>query len=90
MEPSGEAFNEISLDGKPNRPANPLVNIGAIASVWCVREMRFPRILEFYERLAGHALAVDEEVYEAEKKGAARVSEGPRTDIGTQVLTVSG
>lgn len=72
VEPSGEAFNEISLDGKPNRPANPLVNIGAIAAVWCVCEVRFPRILEFYERLAGHPLQVDETVYEAEKQDAAR------------------
>lgn len=72
VEPSGEAFNEISLDGEPRRPANPLVNVGAIAAAWCVEEPRFPRILEFYERLAGHDLEVDEEVYQAEKEGAAR------------------
>ena len=72
VEPSGEAFNEISLDGEPHRPANPLVNVGAIAADWCVLEPRFPRILEFYERLAGRPLEVDEEVYAAETEDAAR------------------
>ncbi|WP_432557612.1 glutaminase A [Granulicoccus sp. GXG6511] len=72
VEPSGEAFNEISLDGEPGRPANPLVNIGAIAADWCVTGDRFPRILEFYERLAGRSLAMSEEVYQAEGEGAAR------------------
>lgn len=72
VEPSGEAFNEISLDGEPGRPANPLVNIGAIASTWCVAGNRFDRILAFYERLVGHELEVDEDVYQAECDSAAR------------------
>ncbi|MDO5499909.1 MAG: glutaminase A [Propionibacteriaceae bacterium] len=72
VEPSGEAFNEISLDGEPGRPANPLVNIGAIATCWCVDGDRFRRVLDFFERLAGRSLAVDEEVYRAEGEGAAR------------------
>jgi glutaminase len=72
VEPSGEAFNEISLDGDPGRPANPLVNIGAIAADWCVSGDRFPRILEFYERLAGRSLSMSEEIYRAEGEGSAR------------------
>lgn len=72
VEPSGEAFNEISLVGDPGKPANPLVNIGAIATAWCVTPDRFPRILEFYERLAGRSLTVDEDIFTAETEGAAR------------------
>lgn len=72
VEPSGEAFNEISLVGDPGRPANPLVNIGAIAAAWCVTPDRFPRIHEFYERLAGRSLAFDEDIYAAETEAAAR------------------
>lgn len=72
VEPSGEAFNEISLVGDPGKPANPLVNIGAIAAAWCVTPDRFPRILDFYERLAGRSLSVDEEIYTAETEAAAR------------------
>ncbi len=31
MEPSGEAFNEMSLEGGTGRPLNPMINAGAIA-----------------------------------------------------------
>lgn len=72
VEPSGEAFNEISLVGDPGKPANPLVNIGAIAACWCVPEERFPRILDFYERLAGRTLRLDEEILDAEGKAGSR------------------
>lgn len=72
VEPSGEAFNEISLVGDPGKPANPLVNIGAIAAAWCVAPDRFPRIHEFYERLAGRPLTFDEDIYAAETEAAAR------------------
>ncbi len=74
VEPSGgEAFNEISLVGDPPRPANPLVNIGAIAASGCIPDYDFDRIQAFYQRLAGHDLSVDEEVYAAElAAGGAR------------------
>ena len=72
VEPSGEAFSEISLSGEPGRPANPFVNIGAIAADWCVAPDRFPRILAFYERLAGRSLEVDEDIYREELEAAAR------------------
>lgn len=32
MEPSGEAFNELSLEGKTGRPLNSMINAGAIAT----------------------------------------------------------
>lgn len=72
VEPSGEAYNEISLVGDPGLPANPLVNIGAITSAWCIPAQRFPRILDFYEKLAGRSLEMDEEVFTAESEASAR------------------
>lgn len=32
MEPSGEAFNELSLEGQTGRPLNPMINAGAIVA----------------------------------------------------------
>src|SRR4249920_1110118 len=37
VEPTGEAFNAIVLDEKSNRPFNPLVNAGAIATADLIR-----------------------------------------------------
>lgn len=37
VEPSGEAFNELSLEGGTGRPYNPMINAGAIASHQLVR-----------------------------------------------------
>ena len=33
VEPSGEAFNEISVDKTTKKPKNPMINAGAIAAV---------------------------------------------------------
>jgi glutaminase len=70
VEPSGEAFNSISLHPQSGRPMNPMINAGAIASTGMVKggsaERRFERILEMFENFAGRALTVDESVYRSE------------------------
>jgi glutaminase len=69
-EPSGEAFNAISLEPGTGRPANPMVNAGAIVATSLVRGVdageRFERIRACLSAFAGRALDVDEEVYASE------------------------
>jgi glutaminase len=71
VEPSGEAFNSISLAPGSGRPLNPMINAGAITSTSLVggdsAGDRERRIVDFYGRFAGRSLEVDAEVYEAER-----------------------
>jgi len=70
VEPSGEAFNAISLKEGSGAPFNPMINAGAIATCGQVLakdgKTRFERLLEFLGGFAGRALDVDEAVYESE------------------------
>jgi len=70
-EPSGEAFNAISLEPGTGRPANPMVNAGAIVTSSLVAgdgpEERFERIAAFLSACAGRPLAVDRRVFESER-----------------------
>ncbi|RBQ90165.1 hypothetical protein VDGD_07310 [Verticillium dahliae] len=78
VEPSGDAFNRLSLHKGTNRPMNPMINAGAITAHSLVvrpdatAEERTERILKTLSRLAGRELHVDEEVYEAELRDADR------------------
>jgi glutaminase len=76
VEPSGDAFNEISLEPSTGRPRNPMINAGAIAAHALVEggssEVRVERILDFFSELAGRQLAVDESVFESELGTAHR------------------
>lgn len=76
VEPSGDAFNEISLDPETGRPLNPMINAGAIASHALVKgdgaEGRTERILDLYSRLAGRELSIAEDVFESELSSADR------------------
>jgi glutaminase len=71
VEPSGEAFNSISLAPDSGRPLNPMINAGAITSASLVAgdsgAERERRVVDFYGRFAGRALEVDSEVYESER-----------------------
>jgi glutaminase len=76
VEPSGDAFNAISLQPHSGAPRNPLINAGAIAACGLVagntKEEKSARILDAYSRYAGRALDVDERVYASESETGHR------------------
>ncbi|CAA9407943.1 Glutaminase [uncultured Rubrobacteraceae bacterium] len=78
VEPSGDAFNSIVFDERNNRPFNPMVNAGALATTYLVggedgAEPALQRILDALGRYAGsEALNVEEEIFEAEMRTADR------------------
>jgi glutaminase len=66
FEPSGEPFNAISLEPGTGRPANPLINAGAIVTTSLIAGDAFPRIRDTMSAFAGRALSLDEDVYRSE------------------------
>ena len=76
VEPSGEAFNELSLDPETNRPKNPMINAGAIAAHGLLLgenanpEERVDHTLKLFSRLAGRDLSIDETVFQSEMETA--------------------
>jgi len=57
VEPTGEAFNAIVLDEVTNRPYNPMVNAGAIATADLIKghssTERLKRVLAMFQRYTG-------------------------------------
>ena len=76
VEPSGEAFNSISLDPDTGRPRNPMINAGAIAITGLLADApddrRFDTILDTFSRYAGRELGWDRQVYASESSTGFR------------------
>jgi len=76
VEPTGDAFNSISLDPGTGRPRNSMINAGAIAVTGLIEGrtpwIRLKRVLEMFERYAGRELLVDEAVYHSESQAGHR------------------
>jgi glutaminase len=70
-EPSGEPFNAVSLEPGTGRPANPMINAGALVTTSLVAAgdpaERFARILAALSAFAGRSLAVDEATFASER-----------------------
>ena len=71
VEPTGEAFNAITLETGAGIPHNPMVNAGAIAAVGLMPEDvsggRVARIAEACGRFVGRPMTVDPSVYASER-----------------------
>jgi glutaminase len=71
VEPTGEAFNSIVLDESSNRPYNPMVNAGAIATADLIKGKDYPervsRMLAMFGRYAGRDVYVDNSVFMSER-----------------------
>ena len=76
VEPTGEAFNSIVFDERHNRPFNPMVNAGAIATTALVKgesaELRLERVMDKFAALADRTLAIDHDVYLSESRTGHR------------------
>lgn len=72
VEPSGDPYDELSLETGTGRPSNPMINAGAITAHTLVGEgpidpeERFELILAHLSELAGRDLSVDERVWQSE------------------------
>lgn len=76
LEPSGDPFNEISLAPGSGRPANAMINAGALAVVGLIKgaggKTAARRIVDFYSRLAGRPLEASRAVYDVEIRNSDR------------------
>ena len=77
VKPSADSFTTLGFDEATNRPYNPMVNGGALATTDMMLgpsfDSSFDRILDVLRRYAGNdRLAVDEETFRAECRGADR------------------
>ena len=76
VEPSGEAFNSISLKPNTGQPRNPMINAGAIAATGMIQadtmEDRFRIIRDRFGEFAGEPIGFDESVYRSESETGFR------------------
>jgi len=76
VEPSGDAFNAISLKPGSGAPFNPMINAGAIATCGQILktggQTRIARITDYLSQCAGGRLRIDEQVYRSESETGHR------------------
>ena len=77
VKPSGDAFNALEFDQRNNRPHNPMVNAGALATTDLIKgdtvDEREQRVVDVQRRYsANDQLTVDGETLEAERGSADR------------------
>jgi glutaminase len=76
VEPSGDAFNAISLRPDTGAPFNPMINAGAIATCGQILksggETRIKRITDYLSRCAGGQLEIDKDIYRSESETGHR------------------
>jgi glutaminase len=76
VEPTGEAFNSISLQPGTGRPMNPMINAGAIATTGLLEgkttAQKVRRIMDAMSRFAGRTLSIDQAVYQSESETGHR------------------
>ena len=72
LNPSGEAFNELSLEAESKRPDNAMINAGALAThqllvgPYAGRQERIDRVVSLMSTLAGRQLSIDHATFESE------------------------
>jgi glutaminase len=76
VEPSGEAFNSIVFDEQSNRPFNPMVNAGAIATAGMIpgKDLteRVNLLLDMFHRYTGSKVHIDPAVFLSERSTGHR------------------
>jgi len=76
VEPTGDAFNAISLEPGTGRPRNPMINAGAIAAAGLIAgsnpRSRLQRLLDMFSLYAGEELGIDDTVYRSESETGHR------------------
>lgn len=78
LNPSGEAFNELSLEEESKRPDNAMINTGALAThqllvgPYAGRQERIDRVVSLMSTLADRRLEIDHATFESEMGAADR------------------